>query len=343
MRRIWHIIHVLIIIIVILSSASAALSYSNSSGLLNRISGQVFDQSRIPVPDVDVELLNSVDSVLTRTRTNTAGAFNFIGVSSGHFQVRVIPLRRGLIGETKDVDVTPLYAGGSDSVYVDFYLQNDKRSAAPVPRGPGEAIFVQDIPDKAKKLYESGIEKLERGQQDGLLDIKSAIEAYPIYWDALGRLGREYVRLGKYTEGYPFLLRAVDVDQRSAANYYSLAFAFYRLNQIPAALKAVQACLALNGASGDANLLFGTLLRQNKSYKEAEAILLKALGLYGGSNSEVHWQLALLYNRTGKNAKAIEQLELYSKKISDIKEKKKIEDLIAKLRASKGAVAQEKN
>src|SRR5947208_10944354 len=37
---------------------------------------------------------------------------------------------------------------------------------------------------------------------------------------------------------YPYLLRAIDVNQRSAPTYYSLSYAFYQLKQYPAALEA---------------------------------------------------------------------------------------------------------
>jgi hypothetical protein len=333
----------LLIVIVILSSASKAVPSSDPPALLNRISGQVFDQSHNPVPDIDVELLNEVDSILARTRTNGSGSFSFLGVSSGHFQVRVVPLRTGLIGETKDVEVTPLYAGGSDSVYVDFYLRYDKRTAPPIPKGPGEAVFVQDVPEPAKKLFDNGLDKLERGQIVGLDDVKAAIAAFPEYFDALSLLGREYIKQEKFSEGYPYLLRALDVNQRSASVYYSLAFAFYKLDQLPAAVKAIDACLVLNGASADAHLLRGTILRQSKSYKAAEAALQKAQSLYKNSNAEVHWQLALLYNRTNRNAEAIDHLQQFLKLSPDSPDRKKVEELIAKLKASSDGAVMPKN
>lgn len=334
---------VLVLVLSILA-CSAVKGFSPSAMSINRITGQVFDEARNPVPDVPVELLNALDSVLGRTRTNSAGMFSFFGVSSGRFQVRVIPLKEGLIAETKDVEVTPLYANGSDAVYLDFYLRYDKRTVPPVPRGPGEVVFIQEVPESAKRLYLAGVEKLEREDKAALNDFRVALKIFPAYFDALSVLGRELVKQEKYSEAYPYLLRSLDVNQRSSGTYYSLAFAFYKLNELPAALKAVDACLVLYVGSADAHLLRGTVLRRSKSFKDAEAALLKANALYKSPNSEVHWQLAILYNRMGRNKDAIFQLEEYLKLTRDTRDKTNIEELIARLKASqKGDAIDERN
>jgi len=314
---------------------SPASLFSNTSLLINRIQGQVFDQHNTPVPDADVELLNEVDSLLTRTKTNSAGLFSFLGVSSGRFQVRVIPFRTNLLGETKDVEVTPLRPGGSDTVYVDFYLRVDKRTLGNVLEGPPGAVFVQAIPDDARRLYESGIKKLEKDQEDGFSDLEEAVKIFPIYFDALSALGKGYISNKQYEKGYPYLLRALDVNQKSAGIYYSLAYAFYQLKQVPAAVKAARACVVLNGASVDSQLLLGTVLRINGDYKEAEKALLKSNDLAKKKNAEVHWQLALLYNRLNRNNEAADELQAYLKLNPNNPDKKQIEELMGKLRVPK--------
>jgi len=328
-----HKVFVVVFAIVLCSSAAAF----PKTTVINRITGQVFDEARNPVPNVHVELLNALDSVLTRTRTNSAGMFSFLGVSSGRFQVRVIPLSEGLIAETKDVEVRPLYSNGSDSVYVDFYLRFDKRTLPPVPRGPGESVFVQEVPSSAQRLYQGGIEKLERGHKDAIKDLKDAVDIFPTYFDALTAIGRELVKQQKYREAYPYLLRALDVNQRSAATYYSLAYAFYKINEFPAALKAIDACLVLFGASSDAHLLRGIILRRSDSFKEAEVALLKALTLSKSPSPEIYWQLAILYNRMGRNAEAVAQLEKYVKVSDSSADKREVEELIGRLKTSKTA------
>lgn len=78
--------------------------------------------------------------------------------------------------------------------------------------------------------------------------------------------------------------------------------------------------------------MYGTLLRVDGSYEQSEKVLLLAKKLSKDTVPEVHWQLALLYNKLGRNKEAADELELYLKAQPDARDKKDIQDLIAKLR-----------
>lgn len=313
--------------------ASPSDFFSKTPAVINSIEGQVFDQNSVPLADVNVELLNEVDSLLSRTKTNSAGRFSFRYVSGGRFQIKVLPLNKGLIGEVKEVEVTPLRPGGSDIVYVDFYLRYDKRRSDILK--PAETIFVQEIPQNAKKSYESGIDKLDKKQDTGLADLEEAIKIFPTYFDALKRLGTEYVLRQNYEKAYPYLLKAIDVNPRSFSAYYSLGLSFYQLKQMPAAIMAAKACITLDASSINGQLLYGMLLRINGNYQDAEKALLKAKSLDKRTTSEIHWQLALLYQKLDRNKEAADELETYLKIEPDVQNKKEIKDLIAKLRTAK--------
>jgi tetratricopeptide (TPR) repeat protein len=157
---------------------------------------------------------------------------------------------------------------------------------------------------------------------------------FPDYFDALNWLGKEYVSRRDYEKGYPYLLRAIDVNQRDASTYYSLSYSFYQLKKYPAALEAARATTVLAPASVDAQLLYGTILRINGNYTEAETALLKANSLAKQVNAEVHWQLSLLYNRLNRNQDTINELETFLKLVPDSPDKNKIRDTIAKLKTS---------
>lgn len=310
--------------------------FSKSLPLINRIEGQVFDENRVPISEVNVELLNAVDSLLTRTKTNSAGSFSFRGVSSGRFQIRVLPLINDLIGETKDVEVTPLRAGGSDTVYVDFYLRFDKRRTPNfLLNNSSDVIFVQEVPQNSQKLYKSALNKLEREKKEGFAELEEAIKLFPNYFDALSRLGKEYVLLRDFKKAYPYLIRAIDINPRSFSSYYALSYAFYQLKEIPAAVMAAKACIDLNASSVNAQILYGTLLRLDSKYEGSEKALLKAKSLVKDPNAEIHWQLALLYNKLNRNKEAAQELETYLKIFPDSPDKQKIKDLAAKLKSSK--------
>jgi tetratricopeptide (TPR) repeat protein len=148
-------------------------------------------------------------------------------------------------------------------------------------------------------------------------------------------LGKAYNNRKQYDKAYPYLIRAIDINRRSASSFYSLAYAFLQLNQVTAALEAARAVTVLAPSYGDAQLLYGTALRLAENYKDAEAVLLKAKSLGKPPNPEVHWQLALLYNRLKRNSEAAAELETYIKANPNSPDKKKIQDLIKKLKDAK--------
>ena len=308
-------------------------AHSNPSRSLNRIEGQVMDSNRVPVPDAFVELSNWVGNMLARTKTNTSGRFSFYGISSGRFLIKVLPLGKNLLSQEQDVEVTNQNSR-SDIVFVDFVLLPDKRGERAIHEVTG-TIYVQDVPPEARKLCESGVRNLEKDPGKGFSDLERAISLFPDYFDALYFLGNAYSSRREYEKAYPYLLKAVDINPRSSSAYYLLGYGFYQLKQIPAALMAAQTVVTLSPASTDGYLLYGTLLRLNGELKKAESILLKAKSLDKKKTAEIYWQLALVLNKLDRNAEAAAELEAYVKLAPDSPDKKKIKDLITKLKASK--------
>ncbi len=102
--------------------------FSKPIKIINRIEGQVYDQNRVAVPDAFVELQNAVGQLLSRTKTNYAGRFSFIGVSSGRFTIKVLPLGKDLLEQEQEIEVNNQNQR-SDTVFIDFYLRFDKRAS----------------------------------------------------------------------------------------------------------------------------------------------------------------------------------------------------------------------
>jgi tetratricopeptide (TPR) repeat protein len=285
------------------------------------------------VQNLYVELLNEVDSVIQRTKTDMSGRFTFTAVPPGRLTVKVLTFGTHFLEQTQEVMITQT-RNNNDVDYLDISLRYDKRSRGPGPDLTTGVVFAQEIPPAAKTLYLKGVADFDRDQNRGVQEIEEALNIFPDYFDALNWLGKEYVSRRDYEKGYPYLLRAIDVNQRDASTYYSLSYAFYQLKKYPAALEAARATTVLAPASVDAQLLYGTILRINGNYTEAETALLKANSLAKQVNAEVHWQLSLLYNRLNRNQDTINELETFLKLVPDSPDKNKIRDTIAKLKTS---------
>jgi tetratricopeptide (TPR) repeat protein len=293
----------------------------------NSISGHVADDRRNPVPDLQVELLNEVDSVIARTKTDTSGLFVFQRLSDGVFQVKVQPYGTSYISQTKRVQLDRTRAFEQ----VDFVLET-KQTASVTARG--RAVFVQEVPEPARKQYERAtvlLQKIEL-QKEGLEALKKAVDLFPLYFDALELLGTEYVKQQEYEPAIPVLTKAIEVNSRSYQSLYALSVAWYNLKQMPAAIESIRRAITLNQKSINANLWLGTLLRQTEKLDEAETYLKQANQLAQSKSPDAHWQLALLFNQLKRYKEAADELELFLKIQPDSKDTELIKKLIKRLR-----------
>lgn len=301
--------------------------------LINTISGQVWDPYNNPVSDIYVELINGGSfSTIARQRISS-GRFVFTGISEGNYQVKILTTGTDYLEQTQDVQIVNLTPTMSDQAFLDFHLKFDPRKISLGSGGVPEEVFVQDeISDQARKHYRKGVDLLANKKDKGLAEIEQALQISPNYFDALNRLGNEYVQRKEFQKALPHLIKAIDINQRSFSSFYALAYAAYQLGHTPEAVEAARASTVIKPASISAQLLYGTVLRINGNYDKAEKTLIQAKTLSKKPFAQVHWQLALLYNKLGRNREAVEQLETYLKINPDSPDKKEVQDLIAKLR-----------
>jgi len=295
------------------------------------ISGHVSDNRQNPIPDLQVELLDDVDSVIARTKTDNSGLFFFRRLSTGVFQIRVQTYGTTFISQTQRVQL----GRGRAFEQVDFVLTSKGASSSPAIPG---VVFAQEVPDKARKQYERGIALIQKNEQrkEGVAALENAIELFPLYFDALHVLGTEYVKQQDYERAIPVLTKAIEVNRQAYPSLYTLSIAQYNLKQVPEAIESMRRAMALNQQSMAANLWLGMLLRQTDKFDEAETYLKQADHLAAAKSAEVHWQLALLFNQVKRYKEAADELELFLKVEPDAKDTELIKKLIKKFRQQSG-------
>ena len=166
--------------------------------------------------------------------------------------------------------------------------------------------------------------------------MEQALAIYPNYFDALDSLGREYTQRKEYEKALPYLIKAIDINNRSFSSFYALAYCCFQLKHNIEAIEAAHAATVIQPNSANAQLLYGTVLRISGNLEKAEKALLQARKINKETPiAEVCWQLALLYNKLGRNKDAISELEMYLKIQPNAPNKEEIKDLIIKLKNSK--------
>ncbi|MFN2513829.1 MAG: tetratricopeptide repeat protein [Pyrinomonadaceae bacterium] len=302
----------------------------------NSISGHVSDDRRAPISDLHVELLNDVDSVIQRTKTDGSGLFQFRRLSSGVFQVRVQTYGTSYIGQTKRVQLERTRAFEQ----VDFVLATNQTVTSTATAG---AVFVQEVPELAQKEYERGAAQLQKPEQrnEGIETLKKAIELFPSYFAALELLGSEYIKRQEYEPAIPVLTKAIEVNRRAYQSLHLLSVAQYHLQQVSQAVESMRRAIAIDHRSVNANLWLGMLLRQTRKLDEAETYLKQADRLAASKSPEAHWQLALLFNQLKRYKEAADELELFLKIQPEAKDTELIKKLIQRFRQqSSGSVNQ---
>jgi tetratricopeptide (TPR) repeat protein len=306
-------------------------STTTQSGFLNSISGHVSD-GRNPIPNLQVELLNDAESVIQRTKTDSSGLFAFRRLSSGIFQVRVQTYGTSYLGQTKRVQLerTRVFE------QVDFELQTKQTASMSVTPG---AVFVQDVPENARKEYDRAAELLQKddSREEGVKTLQRAIAIFPTYFAALELLGTEYVKQREFEPAIPLLTKAIEVNRRAYPSLYALSVAQYNLKLVPQAIESIRRAIVLNQKSVNANLWLGMLLRQTDKLDEAETYLKQADKLSESKSSEAHWQLALLFNQLKRYKEAADELELFLKVQPNSKDTELIKKLIQRFRQQSGA------
>jgi tetratricopeptide (TPR) repeat protein len=301
----------------------------------NTISIQVYGHTRQPLADIQVELLDDYGGSIKRGRTNGSGFVMFSGLPANVYKVRIRPYGTDYEEAEQSVEIVNItrsdgnggsFTTGTQNEERDFYLRL-RKGVDPLTGG---VIFAQDIPGKAKKLYEQALDDLDKKKQPEAFEkLKSALDIFPDYFLALDRLGTEYVRAGHYAPAAVLLALAAKVNVRSYNSWYMLAYSYHALNQYDESSKAVEKAIELEAQPG-ALLLSGVLLRRAKRFEDAEKRLVKARDLAKDTMPVIHRELGALYGYDLKKyPEAVKELKAYLKGSPDIKDADDIKKVIA--------------
>ena len=240
-------------------------------GQTNRISGQVFGANRRPVSEVYVELLNEINTVILRSKTDGSGGYFFVGMGAGRYNVRVRPFGTDYEEQTQEVEIVTTVGSRntSDNQQKDFYL-HPRRDSNKQLEVTG-VIFAQEIPEEAKKAFDRALVEIAANRPDnGILELENATKIFPDYYNALDRFGSELLKKQKYIEARNLFERAVVVNPRSSNSFYGLAYVFYAQDLTTESIDMAKKAVTIAPESADINIMLGIALRKGKQFSDAE-------------------------------------------------------------------------
>jgi Flp pilus assembly protein TadD len=329
--------------LVILSVAGGQFFFpSVAVQVRNAIDGQVMTSDRRPVVSARVFLQNDSYSDIASTYTDGSGRFTFRGVASGTYNVVVEPTDGVLERQSQRVEAQAINVRGGrggEIFRVDIVLKPKKnlgKGGDPSEAGSGNTVFYQEVPEVAKKEFVIALKSLEQNNSDqGIVSLKNALELFPDYYDALERLGSEYVKRRDFNSALPVLEHAVEVNKNGWSSFYYLGVAHMEMKRPEEGVKALQRAVEINPNSINANMRLGIVLATNKD-RHAEAIksFRKVTELAGKQVPDAYLYLAKIYSEQKHYREAADALESYLKLIpqSESQQREQYKKIIEQLR-----------
>ncbi len=290
---------------------------STGTGGVHTIQGYVFFPSGRRAEGSIVVKLQSYQGSELQVVPDSSGAFTFSALAPGSYTVVVNAgdeyevSREGVFIDTDPnlsrnrirlPTTTRRY-----TVMVHLRLKGSGNTKASVVNAALAAV-----PEKARKLYERGVEQSRANDTDKAVDsLKEAVALHPNFPLALNELGVQYLKLRQANKAVEVLREACKLDPETFAARLNLGIALMESKQFNEAEGHLREALKRNSNAQTAHMYLGiTLLRLNK-FEEAEKELLIAVQSNASQLSMANYYLGGLYWRKKDYARAVEQLEKY--------------------------------
>lgn len=304
------------------------------------IQGYVFFPSGRRAEGTIVVKLQSLQYAELQVIPDSSGSFSFSNLAPGSYTV--------VVNAGDEYDVS------REGVYIDTDL-NLSRQGARLPattrrytvmvhlnlknRGASPKASVVDanlaaVPEKARKLYEKGLEEARADDSSKAAEsLKEAVALYPNFPLALNELGVQYLKLHQVNKAIEVLKTAVKLNADAFTPRLNLGIALLEARQFNEAEDQLREALKRNSTAATAHMYLGiTLLRLSK-FDEAETELLVATEANASQLGMANYYLGGLYWRKHDYPRAIEQLEKYLQLTPNAPDVERVRSTIKDLRS----------
>jgi len=301
------------------ANAQGSGKSSTGTGGSHVIQGYVFFPSgrKADIGTIVVKL-QSLQYAELQVIPDSGGTFTFSALAPGNYTVVV--------------NAGDEYEISREDVYIDTDLnlsrmgvrlpQTTRRYTVMVhlrPRdkpGVGKAGVVNaalaEVPEKARKLYEKGVEQSRANDAAKAADsFKEAVALYPNFPLALNELGVQYLKLQQIIKAIDVLKEACKLSPEAFPPKLNLGIALLESKQFGQAEQQLREALKRNNNAPTAHMYLGIALLRLTKFEEAEKELLVAAEPNAPQLSMANYYLGGLYWKKQDYPKAVEQLEKY--------------------------------
>jgi tetratricopeptide (TPR) repeat protein len=300
-------------------------------GTIRDEDGRLLSSIRVSIVDENYQPIRTVFS-------DASGRFQFRSLRAGSYYLRVEPTGLPYEEYTKQIELYSMTRRSStteEPTMEDIVLKRKKSRNAASAQG---VVFMQAIPPAAREEYNRAASRIkEKDSQGGVDGLTKAIKIFPDYFDALELLGTEYVKLGQFENAVPILTRAHMVNDKAGSITYALGVAYLQLKRFDDSIDWLQKSVAQDSSNPNTFMMLGLAYGNGGQLDQAETALKKAYQLGKASVADAHLYLAGIYDKRARYGDAWRELELYLKEARGLKDKNRIKEMIAKLKAKEVA------
>lgn len=226
-----------------------------------------------------------------------------------------------------------------------LYLEREASDEAPpeTEGGPPAVdlrVLTAVIPPEAREAYADALGHLEANETDEAIDrLEEAVDLAPEYYDALNKLGIEYLKAGRFREGEAALEQARSLGPRDPRPLLNLGMLFLKegeareqpggnpeaaLASYERAVSVLEEAARLDPLAAEANYYLGSALYRTGDLDRSERFLQEALRL-DASLHDARLALLNVYTRQRRFPEALEQLRAYLRQVPDSPRKPALE------------------
>ena len=309
------IIGLLLFPVAVLAQGGRASTGTNG---IHTIQGYIFFPSGRRAEGQIVVKLQSYTSGEITVIPDSSGAFSFTQLAPGNYTV--------VVNAGDDYEIA------RENVYFDSDINMSRIGGARVPSSPQRStvmIHLQlkpgvhtkpgvvnaalaEVPEKARKLYEQGVDEARAGDTQKAADsLKDAVALYPNFPLALNELGVQYLKLGQTKKAIDMLKEAVRLSPEAYGPRLNLGIALLEGKQYEEAETELREALKRNSSLATAHMYLGLCFLRTNKFDEAETELLAAIQGSGNQLGLAQYYLGGIYWKKHEYPKAVAALEDY--------------------------------
>jgi tetratricopeptide (TPR) repeat protein len=232
--------------------------------------------------------------------------------------------------------------------FLTIFLERENVVTVPAKGGAAVVDIKQlraKVPGKAVDEYEKALKEFSKGNRDKAVEgLQRAIKLAPDFFEAQHTLGVQYFALQRYDDAESALLKARDLNPKSAEPLMNLGSLYYQRGErqsdagnaeeaeraFQKSVEFLEESIRRNQLSPAAHSYLGAALYKIGEYERAEAALQRALDL-DQDQHDARLMLVNVYAKEARYSDALEQSNIYLAKFPKSPQRPAIEKAKAQL------------